>query len=294
MKKLLVHLHLYYKDQCDYFIEKLHNISGCEWMLYVTMIENNTEEEQKILRNFPEAKICLVENRGYDIWPFINLLQSINLDDFDYILKLHTKSFYEEAVRVNKLWYKEYEWRNIMVDCLLKDNNRFLQLLDRFESSPGTGMFCSRLFFMPLSDFLPEDTSALRKEMERIGLHTKPGHFITGTIFIARSKPFKLLQNGRINAGIFSTDQQAHSFGSTAHLYERILSFVIYAAGYKIRTISSDRLKEAYLKIVKETIQPAIEKCFSLRREGEDQIKILRVFGIKINFGDKRPLKASK
>ena len=166
-------------------------------MLYVTMIENNTEEEQKILRNFPEAKICLVENRGYDIWPFINLLQSINLDDFDYILKLHTKSFYEEAVRVNKLWYKEYEWRNIMVDCLLKDNNRFLQLLDRFESSPGTGMFCSRLFFMPLSDFLPEDTSALRKEMERIGLHTKPGHFITGTIFIARSKPFKLLQNGR-------------------------------------------------------------------------------------------------
>lgn len=282
MRKLLVHLHLYYTDQCDYFVEKLRNIAGCEWDLHVTMVKHEPATEQKILSAFPSATISILENRGYDIRPFIQLLKSVNLDGYDYVLKLHTKSYYDKPTRVNKFWYSGYEWRNIMVDCLLKDKACFMRLLDIFEKSEKTGMVCSRLFYMAMSDFLPEDCSVLKREAYRIGLAIKSRRFLTGSIFMARTAPYKLLQSGKITADIFPCKTPTHSFGTMAHVYERILSLVINAAKLKVKTISYDRPKEIYLGIVKESIQPVIEHCFSLRREGEDRIKTLRIFWLRI------------
>ena len=99
---------------------------------------------------------------------------------------------------------------------------------------------------------------------------------------MARTAPYKLLQSGKITADIFPCKTPTHSFGTMAHVYERILSLVINAAKLKVKTISYDRPKEIYLGIVKESIQPVIEHCFSLRREGEDRIKTLRIFWLRI------------
>jgi hypothetical protein len=49
--RFLVHLHLYYHEQLDFMIEKLKNIQGCDWDLYVTINENN-EESKKIAYTF--------------------------------------------------------------------------------------------------------------------------------------------------------------------------------------------------------------------------------------------------
>lgn len=282
MSNLLVHLHLFYFDQADYFIEKLKNIDGCSWDLYVSVIKHEEEVEQRIKDAFPFAKIILVENRGFDIWPFIQIIKNIDLDKYDYILKLHTKSYYDKAVRVNKFWYKHYEWRNILVDCLLENKKQFLHLLKIFKKKPKTGMLCSRLFYMPLSDFLPEDTSALLTETNRIGISLKTNYFLTGTMFMTRSGIFKKLQRENIDAGMFPLNPNSHSFGSMAHIYERILSIIVYDEGYTIETLSSNKMKELYLSVVKETFEPALEKLFSLNRRGEEQIKTLTLFGFDI------------
>lgn len=282
MSNLLVHLHLFYFDQADYFIEKLKNIDGCSWDLYVSVIKHEEEVEQRIKDAFPFAKIILVENRGYDIWPFIQIIKNIDLDKYDYILKLHTKSYYDQAVRVNKFWYKHYEWRNILVDCLLENKKQFLHLLKIFKKKPKTGMLCSRLFYMPLSDFLPEDTSALLTETNRIGISLKTNYFLTGTMFMTRSGIFKKLQRENIDAGMFPLNPNSHSFGSMSHIYERILSIIVYDEGYTIETLSSNKMKELYLSVVKETFEPALEKLFSLNRRGEEQIKTLTLFGFDI------------
>ncbi len=293
MTRLLVHLHLYYTDQCDYFIEKLQNICACSWDLYVTVVKQEPSVCEKIKRSFPDAKIILVENKGYDIWPFLQIIHSVDLDKYDYILKLHTKGYYNQPTRVNKFWYEGYEWRNIMVDSLLKSREHFQELLDIFEKSPMTGMMCSSLFYMKLSNFLPEDCSLHKAEMKRIGIPLKGNRFMAGSMFMARVSPYKLLQQAQISAENFTECMVSHSFGDIAHVYERILTLVVKASGLKVRTISYNRIKEAYLHIFKENIQPVVEYCFSLRREGEDKIKTLRLFSIPIRFRKKTNNKAA-
>lgn len=64
MKRLLVHLHLYYAAQCDYFVEKLHNISGCEWKLFVTM-PVYYKKEAEILKNAHEQTEIIRGSIGY-------------------------------------------------------------------------------------------------------------------------------------------------------------------------------------------------------------------------------------
>lgn len=285
MRKLLVHLHLYYLDQADYFVSKLRNICGCEWDLIVTMVRRDAEAEaaeNKIRQAFPRAEFMTVENRGYDIWPFIQVIKQTNLDEYDFILKLHTKNFYPKAIGVNKLMYGGYEWRDTIVNCYMGDDARFQDMLDLFDKDEELGMLCCRLFYMPLTDFLPEDTSLLRAEMRRIGIESRKRWFMGGSMFMARTAPYKLLQSEKISAETFPEECGTHSYGSMAHIYERIISLVVSAAGYRVGTVSFKPLQEAYLAIFKNGIQRWIENCFAVKRLGEDMIKYLVLFGIKI------------
>ena len=284
MKKVLVHLHIYYRDQTDYFIGKLSNICGCEWDLYVTMTELNNETESKLLSFKPDAHIMKVENRGYDVWPFIRVLKSVDLDKYDYILKLHTKNRSDASSRINGLSLDNYKWRDELVDPLLKSKKIFLKLLDNFDRYPEVGLMCSHLLYKHISNGLKEDMSKLDNELKRLGLNVKDKKFCAGTMFIARSAPYKLFQNdGLIDIGLFSDIPHSHSIGSMAHVYERILTMVVNAAGYKVKPIIINWVKSIYI-IVAYSVQPVFQKIFSIRRQGEDRIKILTLFGFRFKI----------
>lgn len=284
MKKVLVHLHIYYRDQTDYFIGKLSNICGCEWDLYVTMTELNSETESKLLSFKPDAHIMKVENRGYDVWPFIRVLKSVDLDKYDYILKLHTKNISDASSRINGLSLDNYKWRDELVDPLLKSKKIFLKLLDNFDRYPEVGLMCSHLLYKHISNGLKEDMSKLDNELKRLGLNVKDKKFCAGTMFIARSAPYKLFQNdGLIDIGLFSDIPHSHSIGSMAHVYERILTMVVNAAGYKVKPIIINWVKSIYI-IVAYSVQPVFQKIFSIRRQGEDRIKILTLFGFRFKI----------
>lgn len=284
MKKVLVHLHIYYRDQTDYFIGKLSNICGCEWDLYVTMTELNSETESKLLSFKPDAHIMKVENRGYDVWPFIRVLKSVDLDKYDYILKLHTKNRSDASSRINGLSLDNYKWRDELVDPLLKSKKIFLKLLDNFDRYPEVGLMCSHLLYKHISNGLKEDMSKLDNELKRLGLNVKDKKFCAGTMFIARSAPYKLFQNdGLIDIGLFSDIPHSHSIGSMAHVYERILTMVVNAAGYKVKPIIINWVKSIYI-IVAYSVQPVFQKIFSIRRQGEDRIKVLTLFGFRFKI----------
>ncbi|MBQ2068723.1 MAG: hypothetical protein II465_01190, partial [Bacteroidales bacterium] len=91
MGRLLVHFHVYYEDQIPWFLEKLGNINGCEWDLYVTYSALGEASRAMILSAFPLARMMELGNIGYDLWPFIKVLKSVDVDSYDYVMKLHTK-----------------------------------------------------------------------------------------------------------------------------------------------------------------------------------------------------------
>ena len=90
MKKILVHLHIYYPSLYDELKSYINNITD-GFDLYVSMVEEHKDIIDDLQNNFKNVNIDIVENRGYDVGPFIEVLNKVNLDDYSYIIKLHTK-----------------------------------------------------------------------------------------------------------------------------------------------------------------------------------------------------------
>ena len=121
MKKILVHLHLYYPE----FYKELENCilnlePKYDFDLFVTIPETNLNLKPQILSTFPNAKVQVVENIGYDIYPFIKVIQGVNLDDYSYVIKLHTKRNinklkYDYVSIYKNKWFGESNWREGLI-----------------------------------------------------------------------------------------------------------------------------------------------------------------------------------
>jgi lipopolysaccharide biosynthesis protein len=85
--RLLVHLHLHYYDQTDYFIGKLSSITGCSWDLYITEVCHDPVIEKKFSTLGANVIYIETEDRGYDIWPFIKVMKSVDLGEYDLVMK---------------------------------------------------------------------------------------------------------------------------------------------------------------------------------------------------------------
>ena len=275
--KLLVVFHVYYQDQIPWFIDKMRNIHGCEWDLVVTC-SSLEQDSQALISSFkPDTRFITCENAGYDIWPFLDVLQQVSLDNYDLVMKLHTKSnFGDTVLRFNGIKMTGTLWRDLLVDAMLQDKARFEKVLNQFGKSSRTGMICSgKLFIAPQS--YPEDKELLDNEMNRIGLQCKDHRFCAGTMMIFRASLLKnALPLGTYTASLFPS-AASHSGATLAHVYERILSILVPAKGYKVYHTDTDLpfLLKFYLR------KPigALGLIFNLQRK--DGVKYLTLFGLR-------------
>ncbi|MGL4985714.1 MAG: glycoside hydrolase family 99-like domain-containing protein [Treponemataceae bacterium] len=112
-KKIAVHLHLYYIDMMDYFIQKLNNIS-VPFVLFISISDG--EKIDILKKEFLEKIECctsvviqVVANQGRDIAPLI-ITFGKNLLKYDYICHIHSKK---------SPHYGENMWLENIVDSLL-------------------------------------------------------------------------------------------------------------------------------------------------------------------------------
>lgn len=296
MSRLLVHFHVYYHDQVGYFIDKMQNISGCEWDLLITFSQQSDETERKIREFKTDADFMQVENAGYDVWPFISVLKTVDFDRYDYILKLHTKNVGSRKNRINGLALRHEAWRNILVDSILADKGRFARCLDLLEKDSECGIVSAYEMAKRRSRGLPEDLSALEIEAERIGVTALDGQFVAGTMFLARLDAFRLIRDAEIGVEMFYDHKsESHSIGSLAHVYERLLVFSVYSSGYKSALVSSSFCSTAKVFLHK-MVGPVIKHLFSIERvgEGPQEHKLLTILAIPIRLNKDKSRFATK
>lgn len=284
MKHILVHLHIYYHDQTDYFIRKLSNISGCSWDLCVTMAEKNAETIRKISLFKSDTKFIITENIGYDIWPFIKVMKTADLDSYDYIIKLHSKG--KSHMKTHGIRLDGYGWRNALVDSLLGNRKKFLDGMDAF-SDQDIGIVSCDLLWLKTVEWTGEDNELLGKELERIGMSVTDRHFCVGSIFMARAGVFRFLKDSRISQEMFPLEMHSHSGGSMAHVYERIISMAPSAYGYKAWTASPGTAVAIYMKF-NRIISPLLKNFLSIDREGVTGTKCITFLGMKLRLGKLR------
>ncbi|MBO4634332.1 MAG: hypothetical protein J5669_03050 [Bacteroidales bacterium] len=245
--RILVHWHIYYPEQIPYFLDKLSHIRDCSWDLYVTGVPQGREA----VRAFkPDAVFLDVENQGYDIWPFISVLRTAPMEQYDYVLKLHTKNSAPKFLQLNGIVLPGYRWRNLLVSALLGTPKRFRKAWEVLEKDPCAGMVCEALLVKKLSRTAPSDTTLLQAEARRIGLPVKGDSFCAGTMFLARASAFEFLRKAPLDVQDFSGVKGTHLSGSPAHVYERILSLCISASGLKIVPLVTRPLLTVWSRII--------------------------------------------
>lgn len=280
MKRLLVILHVYYQEQVDWFIDKLKNIHDCSWDLIVTYSDLQESTAGKI-RSFKDDAVFLeVENVGYDVWPFIKVIKSIDLKEYDLVMKLHTKNRDNYKVKINGLKLIGESWRNLLVDGLLKSRNQFAKCLDIFANNPDAGMVCSyELLVLPSMKY-QEDTCLLSAETKRIGITRQRQIFCCGTMFIAKPECLEPIIGAELDNTVWGEGSKSHSSASLAHVYERVFGAAVSETGYKILGIPAQT--STYLSVrLHKTISPILKSLVTVNY-GEDGEKYMMIFGKKI------------
>lgn len=207
----------------------MKNINSCDWDLIVTVCEQRLDSVKSILAFKPNAKIILVENGGYDILPFLNVIKSVNLDDYDFVLKLHTKSSRNEIINFNGIPFYGAFWRFRLVDSLLYSKDLFKSNL-LILSKDDYGMIADSFFYIKLRNF-PEDTSILKALKQKLNIKSNLNYFLAGSMFFIRASILKRLTLWDYNA---NSGGATGSIVTVFHSIERVFTILTDDEGYKI------------------------------------------------------------
>ena len=264
--KILVCIHIYYHNQVDYIIEKLKSIKGLDYDLFVTYVEENNETKEKFLNFNKNAKFKIVKNKGYDIYPFLVLINEIDLEKYSCILKLHTKNH-------DKLG--SYSWRDNLYNNLLETKTIFRKNIKKLKKY---GIICAENRIAKMEDNWAEDTWLFEDVCKQIGIKPTKAKFCAGTIFLAKIEIIKRIKE--LNLLQLDFENKAMETGSNstnAHVVERLFGVVCKQLGYEIygsnqRKIFSD-----------EWNKKVFDNIFSVKNKGTYKYITILWFSIKLN-----------
>ena len=274
-KKIAVHLHIYYEDKWGEIAAYLANLQSYDYDLFVTLIKPNEELEKNIKKFKPEAQVFVIDNRGYDIGAFVWFLHQINLADYDYILKIHTKNTTRDTLtHINCFYLKNSEWSKLLWDGVLKDEGRVKQVMELLADE-ATGMVGSWYLVTKTLKENAKVKEGCLKVMKQLGL-TKSGqpYFVPGTMFWVKSALMTPIK-ANVTQQDFEVSGASGSDGSFAHIMERILGYVV-AENYNIKGVGFEVWTAFVL-----SIRPFLRFCFQKKITHNGKL-IIKVFKLPI------------
>lgn len=81
----------------------------------------------------------IVDNRGYDLAPFLAVLHEGDLDKYDYLIKLHTKRDLPAPAELPRCCFRGSQWRECLTG-FMKDRTALDKALKLFIQKPEIGM----------------------------------------------------------------------------------------------------------------------------------------------------------
>ena len=230
--KSLIHAHVYYPhmwDELQRCIDNITSITECD--VYVTMVEAHQELIEKIKKWNEKTIVKIVDNRGYDVGPFIDVLNSVELENYEYVIKLHTKRDINTTPwYINGFDMGGSKWRETLLGfCSSKEN--WGKSLERLKE-PDCAMITDAKLILENEMKSYTKSSDWDEKLGVIGLKEK--RYVAGTMFVAKSKIFRPLIR-KINITDFPTSNRKESI-SPAYDFERILGNLVYLDHKKIKS----------------------------------------------------------
>ncbi len=252
--RILIVVHLYYLEQWSNMIKHLDNIrkniSGYEHDIYISIPEDKIQFKSKVLAYDKNITVIETENNGYDVWPFIKIISKIDLDLYDFIIKLHTKrSMGFLLARFNNTYVTMNVWRNYLFSFIRKRN--LSRILNTFNHESKLGMVNSYMVFD--KGYINSDDqhvkyclTAARDLLLKTNLSPTPADevtYIAGTMFICRAFLLKPLQKLNLSNSDFIFIS-TRDINDLSHILERFFGWVVTSQGYTIRDCFSSKLDQ--------------------------------------------------
>lgn len=220
MHKLSIVVHVYYPEMWQELADCIRNFDLQSADVFVTIPQGaEASFEGRIRAEFPMADVYRLENRGYDLGPFFFILGKIDLTEYDYVVKLHTKR--------NRIGFVNYlplfggTWRRKLLG-FCRTRSRVEKSLFLLESDDSVGMVGHGDLIMSTRDEM--DGVLHRREDEAFD-------FVAGTMFVARASVLQPLK-ATIRFEDFPV-MKGRAFGF-AHECERLLGQAVHAQGLRI------------------------------------------------------------
>jgi lipopolysaccharide biosynthesis protein len=137
-------LHLYHADLWPEIRDGLAALT-VPFDLLVTLPPERAALGAEIAVDFPGAEIAIMENRGRDVGPFIELLAEGRLDAWPLVCKIHGKQSGRRGARA----FLGEAWRRASLHDLLGSEAQVSAILSRFAEEPRLGMVGPRHFRLP-------------------------------------------------------------------------------------------------------------------------------------------------
>ncbi|GAP72767.1 hypothetical protein SAMD00024442_41_28 [Candidatus Symbiothrix dinenymphae] len=270
-----MHIHLFYLEQTDTLLDKLKSIGDNPYDLFITMCRHDDAVEQKIKSFNPAAKIIMTHNVGADVYPFIHILNSVDLDDYSYIVKLHTR-----RDLTNHYFCGEYMYgisRRKYLLNFISSQTGFQKCLDTLNADEKLGMIADYQGIVSKPRRRDKETIAQALDLlQKHGLSCKV-RYVSGTIFMARAKLFRIVQELRLSESDFSK-YTSGSGGMLPHIMEVFFGASIIAHGYEIRDVFTPFMRKLCYLVLKKAVR--VVRFFyrnDISVAGYRTIKILKI-----------------
>lgn len=226
--KLAIVGHAFYPDLIPEILECRHILPGSV-PVHLTVPTDKIYEVEARLAGIPGVTLHPCDNRGRDIGPFIQLLNSGCFEGYDAVLKIHTK-------RSPHLLDGEVR-RKLLFAMLCGERRATARALTAF-ASPQTGLVGWASSWRSATPYWmgnKDRVTAIIERMNAMALRGRLG-FFEGSMFWFRPEALAAIRELELNPEDFEAEA-GQVDGTLHHALERCFTVAAWARGFVVRDL---------------------------------------------------------
>ena len=217
--KIAIVIHVFYMD---IWAELLVYLKALEipYDLYITVPENMSEDDIKyLMKDNPSIIVYMVENKGRDVLPFLQVIDIIGTNTYKYICKIHTKKTGESALG--------NVWRKLLYFDLLGSNKTVNNILDLFETTSEVGIVTGKNTILDSQKYTYGNNSKIDLLAEKSAINFDEKYFFAaGTMFWIRSELLETMMDLFKKNELIFEEEKGQKDNTLAHALERFFGII--------------------------------------------------------------------
>lgn len=237
--KLAIVIHAYYDELLVEILQFLKQLHDIQFKIYITT-PNPKSARLTLERSGLPYYLEKTENHGRDILPFLQIMQQVKQDGYEFIIKVHTK---KSPHRTDGNIWRQDLYNKLLTRSKIKRN------ISLFQKESTLGILAPEGYLLPINNYIGDNIDQLRYLSHRLGINFQQLlqlKFVAGSMFMAKVVALEPLL--ALDLGIDDFEVETGQLdGTMAHAIERVIAVSAYSIGLEVKNSNSKlRAKRNY------------------------------------------------